>query len=202
MAPDHSMGAMASMDPMASMAPATLPAAELELTLGRLLGEHALLAIAATQKGFAGAPDFEAAAAALDENSVEIADAIGLVFGPEVREEFLGSWRAHIGLFVDYTVGLATKDQAKADKAVADLTSYIDAFGQYLADAAGLPAQALKDGLTMHVMELKGQLDAYAAGDHPTAFALSREAYAHMFVLADALAGGIAARFPDRFPAS
>ena len=188
---------------MSSMAPAAaMTAADLELTLGRLLGEHALLAIETTQKGLDGAADFDAAAAALDENSVELSKAIGSVFGPDVEEQFLGSWRAHIGLFVDYTVGLATKDQAKADKAVADLTSYIDAFGQYLADAAGLPADAVKEGLTMHVMELKGQLDAYAAGDFAQSFALTREAYAHMYELADALAGGIAAKFPEMFPAS
>jgi hypothetical protein len=161
-----------------------------------------MLAIEATQKGFSGAPDFETVAAALDENTVEISAAIGSVFGPEVEQEFLGSWRAHIGMFVDYTVGLATDDQAKADKAVADLTSYIDAFGQYLADAAGLPADAVKEGLVAHVTQLKGQLDAYAAGDYATAESLSREAYAHMFMLADALAGGISAKFPELFAAS
>ena len=52
------------------------PAADLRLTLGRLLGEHAMLAMLATQKGFAGDADFKAIGAALDENSVDLSEAI------------------------------------------------------------------------------------------------------------------------------
>jgi hypothetical protein len=51
------------------------PAADLRVTLDRLLGEHAILAMLATQKGFDGEEDFEPIAAALDRNSAELADA-------------------------------------------------------------------------------------------------------------------------------
>ncbi|MDQ3669905.1 MAG: hypothetical protein M3377_06450 [Actinomycetota bacterium] len=37
----------------------------------------------ATQKGFAGDKDFESVAAALDRNSVDLADALGSVYGDE-----------------------------------------------------------------------------------------------------------------------
>ena len=70
--------AMADADTMSA-------AADLRVTLDSLLGEHALLAVAATQKGFDGAADFEAAAAALDANSVELAEAIGSVYGRSRR---------------------------------------------------------------------------------------------------------------------
>jgi hypothetical protein len=62
------------------------PAADLRVTLDTLLGEHALLAIAASQKGLDGDPDFEAAAAALDANSVEVSQAIGAVYGDEAAQ--------------------------------------------------------------------------------------------------------------------
>ena len=42
---------------------------------------------------------------------------------------------AHIGMVVDYTVGVATKDQAKQDKAVDDLVGYTQDFGAFLASA-------------------------------------------------------------------
>jgi hypothetical protein len=74
--------AMADMD-------TTSAAADLRVTLTSLLGEHALLAVTATQKGFDGAEDFEAAAAALDANSVELADVIASVYGDEAAEQFL-----------------------------------------------------------------------------------------------------------------
>jgi hypothetical protein len=174
-------------------------AADLRIALGRMLGEHALLAIVATQKGLDGAADFDATAKALDTNSVEISQAIGSVYGPDVEATFLESWRNHIRMFVDYTVGLASDDADKQDAAVAELTEYIDAFGQYLADATGLRGDAVKSVLTDHVMQLKSQLDAYADGDYETTWSTAREAYAHMWMLGGTLGDAIVAKFPDQF---
>ena len=179
------------------------PAADLRVTLDSLLGEHALLAVAASQKGFDGDEDFEAIAAALDANSVEVADAIGSVYGDEAAKQFLDGpslWRDHIGFFVDYTVGLAGKDKAAQQEAVDNLTGYTGAFSGFLAQATGLPQQALQDGLTMHIGQLKGQIDAYANKDFAKAYEQTREAYAHMFGTGDALAGAIAEQAPDQFP--
>jgi hypothetical protein len=52
----------------------------------------------------------EPTAAALDGNSVDIANAIGSVYGKDAGESFLPLWRKHIGFVVDYTVGVATKE--------------------------------------------------------------------------------------------
>jgi phage terminase small subunit len=178
------------------------PAADLRVTLDSLLGEHALLAVAASQKGFDGDEDFEAIAAALDANSIEVADAIGSVYGDEAAKQFLDGpslWRDHIGFFVDYTVGLAGKDKAAQQEAVDNLTGYTGAFSGFLAQATGLPQQALQDGLTMHIGQLKGQIDAYAKKDFAKAYEQTREAYAHMFGTGDALAGAIAEQSPDQF---
>jgi hypothetical protein len=180
----------------------TSPAADLRVTLDTLLGEHALLAIAATQKGLDGDKDFEAAAAALDANSVELSKAIGSVYGDEAAKQFLDGpslWRDHIGFFVDYTVGVATKDEAAQQEAVDNLTGYSGAFSGFLAGATGLPQQALQDGIQMHIGQLKGQLDAYAAGDYDEAYGLAREAYRHMVMTGDTLAGAIVEQNPDMF---
>ncbi len=185
----------------AAPSPAT-PAADLRVTLDRLLGEHAHLAIAATQKGYAGQPDFKQTAAALDRNSVELADAIGSVYGPDAREEFLNGgskWRDHIGFFVDYTVAKAKNDKAGQQKAVRDLMGYVASFSTFLAKATGLPQPAVEKGITAHVMQLKGQVDAYAAGNHGKSAQLTRDAYAHMFMTGDTLAGAIVEQSPDDF---
>lgn len=178
------------------------PAADLRVTLDRLLGEHALLAVATTQKGLDGDKDFEAIAGALDANSVELSEAIGSVYGDEAAEQFLDGpslWRDHIGFFVDYTVGLATKDKAAQDQAVDNLTGYTGAFSGFLSGATGLPQDALQESVTMHVMQLKGQLDAYAAGDYEEAYRLFREAYAHMVETGDTLATAIVQQNPEMF---
>ena len=181
---------------------AASPAADLRVTLDSLLGEHALLAIAATQKGLDGDNDFEAAAAALDANSVEVSEAIGSVYGDEAAKQFLDGpslWRDHIKFFVDYTVALAKKDKAGQQEAVDNLTGYTGAFSGFLAQATGLPQAALQEGVTQHVMQLKGQLDAYAAGNYDEAYRLFREAYRHMVMTGDTLAGAIVEQNPDMF---
>ena len=177
-------------------------AADLRVTLDGLLGEHALLAIEATQSGYSGAKDFRALAKAVDANAVELSNAIGSVFGAAAGKQFLNGkflWRDHIKFFVDYTVALAKKDKAGQMKAVGNLKGYIAKFSNFLATATGLPTAAVSKLITEHVMELKGQLDAYAAGNYRKSYALTREAYHHMIMTGDALAGAIVKKFPDRY---
>jgi hypothetical protein len=202
-AADRAMPATETTMQASSTAPSpATPAADLRVTLDRLLGEHAHLAIAATQKGYAGEPDFKQVAAALDHNSVELADAIGSVYGADAREEFLNGgskWRDHIRFFVAYTVAKAKNDRAGQQKAVRDLMGYVASFSTFLAKATALPQPAVEKTITAHVMQLKGQLDAYAAGNHGKSARLTRDAYAHMFETGDTLAGAIVEQSPDDF---
>ncbi|HVM16156.1 MAG TPA: hypothetical protein VM290_01055 [Gaiellaceae bacterium] len=177
-------------------------AADLRLTLGRLLGEHTILAIAATQKGYDGEMDFEQIAAALDANSVELAEAIGSVYGEEAKTTFLDGenmWRDHIRFFVEYTTALAKNDEAAQNQAVQNLQAYVGTFSAFLAEATGLPEEALTEGITEHVNQLKGQIDAYAAGDHAEAYELTRQAYHHMWETGTTLSGAIVEQDPESF---
>src|SRR5919109_3470328 len=100
----------------------TTPAATLRTTLNALLGEHVILAAAATRAVLDRRDaEFKAAAGALDGNSVDIAKALGSVYGRDAERAFLPLWRRHIGFALDYTVGVATKDQAKQQQAVDNL---------------------------------------------------------------------------------
>ena len=179
-------------------------AAELRASLNYLMGEHILLASSATGAALAGRDaQFKAAAAALDANSVDISKAIGSVYGQDAQDAFLPLWRRHIGFVVDYTVGVATKDKARQDKAVTDLVQYTQDFGAFLASAnPNLPKDAVAELVKTHVLTLKDVIDAQAAGDQPKAFMATRTAYAHMGMIADPLAGAIVKQFPDRFPGS
>lgn len=168
---------------------------DLRITLGRLLGEHAKLAINATRKGYDGDKDFAAAGAALDRNSVELANAIGSVYGRKARNEFLNGsfkWRAHINFFVAYTVALKKGDKAGQTKAVNNLMGYVGSFSGFLAKATNLPAKAVRTSINHHVMQLKGQIDAYSRGQYGRAYTLERTAYKHMFMTGDTLAAAIA----------
>ncbi|HME97840.1 MAG TPA: copper amine oxidase N-terminal domain-containing protein, partial [Methylomirabilota bacterium] len=165
-----------------------------------LLSEHVYLAAAATNAALAGRQaEFEAAAAALDGNSVDLARAIGSVYGPEAEQAFLPLWRKHIDMVVDYTVGAATGDRAKQDKAVADLVGYTDDFGAFLQSAnPNLPKSVVADLVKHHVLTLKAVIDAQAAKDQERAFTALRTGAGHMQMIADPLAGAIVKQFPGK----
>ena len=176
------------------------PAAGLRVGLNALLSEHVYLAAAATNAALGGRqPEFEAAAAALDANSVDVARAIGSVYGPDAEQAFLPLWRKHIGMVVEYTVGVATGDRAKQEKAVNDLVGYTQDFGAFLSGAnPNLPKAVVADLVKHHVLTLKAVIDAQAAKDQDRAFTALRTGAGHMQMIADPLAGAIVKQFPDK----
>lgn len=176
------------------------PAAGLRVGLNALLSEHVYLASAATNAALGGRqPEFEAAAAALDANSVDVAKAIGSVYGPDAERAFLPLWRRHIGMVVDYTAGAATQDRAKQQKAVNDLVAYTQDFGAFLAGAnPNLPKAVVAQLVQHHVLTLKAVIDAQAARDPDRAFTALRVGAGHMQMIADPLAGAIVKQFPDK----
>jgi hypothetical protein len=180
------------------------PAAELRTALNGLLQEHVFLAADATGAALGGhQAEFEAAAAALDGNSVDLAKANGSVYGADAEAAFLPLWRKHIAFVVDYTVGVATKDKAKQEKAVNDLVAYSQEFGAFLNSASpSLPADVVAELVKGHILTLKEVIDAQAAGDFTAAYTALRAAAAHMPMIADAHAGAIVKQFPDKFPGS
>ncbi len=180
-------------------------AATLRAGLTSLLQEHVYLAgivveTAVDAGGDLQSPVVQAAVATLDENSVAIADAIGSVAGDENREAFLDQWRGHIGFFVDYTLGKATADDAKVQKALTDLDGYRAAQGAFFEEITGgtLPADAVESELATHVESLTKAIDAVVAGDGQ-AFALLQDAADHMDMTAQAIAGAVVEALPDQF---
>ena len=178
-----------------------ITAPELKVALNNLLSEHVWLASAATGAALQGRKgDFDAAASTLDANSVEISKAIGMVYGPGAETAFLALWRRHIGMVVDYTTGLATKNKAKQDKAVGDLVAYTQEFGAFLSGAnPNLTKEAVAGLVKEHVLTLKAVIDAQAAKDPAKAYAAMRAAAGHMSMIANPLADAIVKQFPSKF---
>jgi len=171
--------------------------AALRAQLTALLADHVYLAGAAIDQALADGGDLEtadvqAAVATVDENSVEIAALVGSVY-PDAEQPFLDSWRSHIPVFVNYTLGEATGDAEMSAQAVEDLNGYAVSFGQLINSVVPeLPAEAVQGELEMHAVSLLAAIDANLAGD-PEYFSLLKEAAGHMPMTATALAGGIAA---------
>jgi hypothetical protein len=174
------------------MHPTTGKAADLQITLDRLLSQHALLAVFVMQRGYDGSADFAASAKALDANTSALGDALGSVYGADAKKAFETQWRAHIQLFVDYVTATAKKDDAAKQKAKDGLDAYQTSFSKFLNTATGLDETAAAESLQMHVEELISSFDSYVDGDYAAAYDKADEAYAHMFETGAALAGAIA----------
>jgi hypothetical protein len=200
-------GGILGMDPTGIAQPTIAQAhvmgaqSDLRLVLNQLFSEHATLAAAATNAALGGRKkEFEAAAAALDANSQDIAKAVGSVYGDAAGEAFLPLWRKHIGFFVDYTMATAKGSSKGQKKAVNDLLQYSQDFGAFLNSATpSLPKDAVADLVKMHILSLKDVVDAQANRDQKLAYTKIREAAHHMQMIADPLADAIVKQFPERF---
>lgn len=177
------------------------PAAELRANLNHLFSEHAALAILVMQKGIDGAKDFDAAAAALNENTDDLSAAIASVYGKEGGEAFKKIWSSHIGYFVDYVKATGAKDEATKTKALEALDQYRVEQAAFL-DAATegrLKAADMEAGLKMHVDELLKAFNSYTEMDYATAYPTVREAYSHMFEVGLGVTNAVVDQFPDQF---
>jgi hypothetical protein len=176
------------------------PAAQLRVDLDRLLAEHAFLTIEQMRSGLVDGPDFAAVATAVEGNSVEVADAIGSIYGEAAVEPFGDIWRSHIGYLVDYSVALRTEDAGAQQAAQAGLATYRTRLREFLGDAnPGVDLSGIAEALDMHTAQLLEFIEAAHEGDHDKAYELERAAYPHMFHVGDALARVIANRFEDRY---
>jgi len=185
----------------AAMADHSAMSSDLRTGLNSLFREHVFLAAAATGAALGGRDaEFKAAAGSLDGNSIDISKAIGSVYGAGAEQAFLPLWRKHIGFVVDYTVGVATKDDAKKNQAVNDLVQYTQDFGAFLASAnPNLPKEVVAGLVKDHVLTLKDVIDAQASGDLGKSYMAIRTAAGHMGMIADPLAAAITKQFPERF---
>ncbi|MGH2699065.1 MAG: hypothetical protein ACRDJL_07690 [Actinomycetota bacterium] len=180
-------------------------AAQLTQGLTDLLDSHVYLAGIAVEQAVLtedpNSPQFKAAAAALDQNSQDLAAAIESVYGADAADQFLELWRKHIGFFVDYTVGGITDDQQAQRKAKQALDRYRQDFGAFIDSATNgeLPKDAVAGALQEHVNSLLKTIDSVIEGKGNPFMSLYDASHMHMPGTASALAGGIIAANPDKF---
>ena len=175
-------------------------AADLRVTLNQMMRQHVELATFALVDAANNSPTKEASLAALDKNSVELAGAVGSVYGEEAETTFLKVWRDHIGFFADYTAAKVAGDEAAMKEAKDNLEGYTDQAAGFFADAnPNIVKDDFQEGLRTHISQVIGLVDAYAAKDYTKAFELEEEAYNHIGMAADGLAAAIVKQYPEKF---
>ena len=191
---------MASSSPAMSNSTSTA-AAQLYAGLDQLLTEHVDLTANVVQTAITKGPasaSTKTALAALDQNTQGLGAAIGSVYGSAAQQQFLKLWRAHIGFFVNYTLGVAEHKTAMVKTAKKDLAGYISQFSTFLAGATKLPASAVAADLQGHVSTLETTINAMVAGSTSEGSDLLM-AENHMAGTGAVLAQGIVASMPSKF---
>jgi hypothetical protein len=178
-------------------AAAPTPASDLRIALGRLLGEHAFLLMAAMRATAQGTADAEALVAGLDANTQELRAGIASVYGDAAGEGFDTIWQRHIDASLAWASAAQAGDSTAANAALAHQADFASAFHQFITGAnPKVSADAELHAVQLHLEHLKAVLEE----DYEKAFATQRVAYAHMFDFGDELAKAIVAQYPDRFP--
>ncbi len=176
------------------------PALDLRITLDRLLGEHTYLAAIAMRAQLTDALDLGAARTALGDNSADLAEQIGEIYGDAAATAFDALWRSHTEFYLVYVAAVAADDDDAQDAALDGLRAYRFDFSSFLADANPfLDAGGLEELLETHTDHLVAQVAAYRDEDYVQAYGTLREAYAHTELLAGGLGGAIADQFPQQF---
>lgn len=133
-------------------------------------------------------------------NAKAIAASIEPFYGKAASEKLFALLAGHWGAISDYLDATRANSKAGQDAAFKQLVANADEIAVFLGGAnPNLPVDVLKGLLMAHGSHHVQQIQQYQAGQ----FDLEAQTWAtmkdHMYVIADALAGGIAKQFPEKF---
>jgi hypothetical protein len=143
-----------------------------------LLTEHVDLLADVVYAGYADSSagalhsaEANAAKAALDANSKDLAGAFGKAASAKQQASFLEDWRRHVLDLFDYADAVRRTDVPASDKAVAALDAYRATAGNFFASISShrLVASQVADSLTGHIASMTGDVRALAAFLSPSA---------------------------------
>lgn len=150
---------------------------------------------------FAGnAKAAEAAESQVVANAQAIAASIEPFYGKAASEKLFGLLAGHWGAISDYLDATRTDSSAGQDAAFKALLANADQIAAFLGGANPyLPVETLRGLLTAHGSHHVQQIQQFKAGQYDQEAKTWAAMKDHMYVIADALGGGIARQFPDKF---
>jgi hypothetical protein len=178
------------------------PPERLRSAFAMLLGEHMELVIGAQRATFAGAPEFQAAAAQVNANTTALTRAVGAIVGARKAAEFQSAWAEHVEGLLAYTAAVAGNDEAAKAAARQDLDTFAARLALYFSDIVRneLPVEPLTDAITAHDTHLTDHVDAYAAKRYDQALQMERDGYLQMLGVANTLVGAIQKTVKPQLP--
>jgi len=133
-------------------------------------------------------------------NAKAIAGSIEPYYGKAASEKLFTLLAGHWGAIKGYLDATHASDKAAADAAFEDLLKNADEIAVFLGGAnPNLPVDVLKGLLTAHGSHHVQQIKEFKANQFDAEAKTWAAMTQHMYVIADALADGIAKQFPDQF---
>jgi hypothetical protein len=178
------------------------PVARLRAGFAMLLGEHMQLVIDAQRATFAGAPQFEAAAAQVNANTAALTKGMSGIVGPAKAEEFQDVWAEHVEGLLEYSTALAGKDEAERAAVREEMRGYGARLALYLSDVVRneLPLAPLTAAWGEHDQHLVDQIDAYAAKRYDEAQEMELDGYGQMLGVANTILRAIQRTVTPQLP--
>jgi hypothetical protein len=178
------------------------PPERLRSAFAMLMGEHLELIVDAQRATFAGAPEFQAAAAQVNANTTALTKALSGIVGPGKAKEFQAAWANHVEGLMAYTAAVAANDEAAKTVAKENLDGFAERLALFFSDVVRnvLATDPLTQAITAHDTHLINQVDAYAAKDYTRAQQMELEGYQQMLGVADTLVGALQRTVKPKLP--
>ncbi|HEY8010953.1 MAG TPA: hypothetical protein VIE67_08130 [Rudaea sp.] len=133
-------------------------------------------------------------------NAKQIAGVVGAYYGKAAGDQMFTLLAGHWGAIKGYLDATYANDENARNKAFKDLNDNAAAIATFLSGAnPNLPKDTLLALLTAHGAHHVTQITEVHAGDYDKEAANWAAMRTHMNTIADALVGGIAKQFPDKF---
>jgi len=133
-------------------------------------------------------------------NAKAIAGSIEPFYGKAATDQLFKLLAGHYTAVKTHATATIAGDEAGAKKAIADLTSNANEIAKFLSGAnPNLPEATLKSLLAAHGGHHVQQNQQFASHDVAGEARTWEAMKGHIYTLADALVGGIAKQFPDKF---
>ncbi|GAM10864.1 hypothetical protein OR1_03164 [Geobacter sp. OR-1] len=139
------------------------------------------------------------AEAAVVENAKAIAGSIEPFYGKAASDKLFGLLAGHYGAVKEYMTSAYANDKTGKDSSRDKLIRNADEIAVFLSGANPyLPKETLYGLLTAHGGHHMKEIEALASKNYAEEAQVWSDMKAHMYVIADALAGGLAKQFPEK----